>query len=61
LDERTTAVVRVDEDGWKEGEVARDRQSGMAAYLHRSYLQPVPIAKSDGQNMKRNFDFGFAE
>jgi hypothetical protein len=30
----------------------------VAVYLHRSCLQPVPIAKSDGQNMKRSFDSG---
>jgi hypothetical protein len=50
----------VDEDDRdaKESEVARDRQGGVAVYLHRSCLQPLPIAKSDGQNMMRSFDFG---
>jgi len=57
------AIVRVDEDDRdaKESEVARDRQGWLAVYLHRSCLRPVPIAKPDGQNMKRNFDFGLAE
>jgi len=56
------AIVRVDEDDRdaKESEVARDRQGWMAVYLHRSCLQPVSIAKPDGQNMKRDFDFGLA-
>ena len=48
---RVEQVVRVDEDGGdaKESEVARDRQGGVAVYLHRSRLQPLPIAKPDGQ------------
>ena len=45
----------------KESEVARDREGWVAVYLHRSCLQPMPIAKRAGQNMKRNFDFGLAE
>ncbi len=51
---RVEQVVRVDEDGRdaKESEVARDRQGRVAVYLHRSCLQPLPIAKPDGQNMK---------
>ena len=50
----------MDEDGRdvKESEVARDREGGVAVYLHRSCLQPLPIAKFDGQNMMRSFDFG---
>jgi hypothetical protein len=28
----------------------------VAVYLQRSCLQPVPIAKPDGQNMTRSFD-----
>jgi DDE family transposase len=56
------AIVRVDEDDRdaKESEVARDRESRVAVYLHRSCLQPVSIAKPDGQNMKRNIVFGLA-
>ena len=52
------AIVRVDEDGGdaKESEVARDRQSGVAVYLHRGCLQSVPIVKPDGQNMTGSFD-----
>jgi hypothetical protein len=66
VDERTTpragsaeektsgAIVRVDEDGQddKESEVVRDRQGGVAAYLCRGCLQPVPIAKPDGQSYR---------
>jgi hypothetical protein len=33
---------------------------GVAVYLHRSGLQPLPITKPDGQNMMRSFDFGLA-
>ena len=57
---RVEQVVRVDEDGRdaKESEVARDRQGRVAVHLHRSCLQPLPIAKPDGQNMKRSFDSG---
>src|SRR4029077_1391845 len=55
-------VVRVDEDDRdaKESEVARNREGRVAVYLHRSCLQPVPIANADGQNMKRNIAFGLA-
>ena len=44
----------MDEDGGdaKKSEVARNREGGMAVYLHRSRLQPVPIAQLDGQSMK---------
>jgi hypothetical protein len=28
----------------------------VAVYLHRSRLQPVPIAKPDGRNVTRGFD-----
>jgi hypothetical protein len=52
------AIVRVDEDDRdaKENEVARDRQGWVAVYLHRRSLQPLPIAKPDGQSMTRSFD-----
>jgi hypothetical protein len=48
----------VDEDRGdaKEGEVERNRQCGMAVYLYWGGLQPVPIAKPDGQNVTRGFD-----
>ena len=36
--------------GMLKKEVARDREYRVAAYLHRSCLQPVSIAKPDGQN-----------
>jgi len=36
-------------------------QPGVAVYLHRSCLQPLPTAKPDGQNMMRSFDFGLAQ
>jgi hypothetical protein len=39
-----------------EQRVPAGRQSGVAVYLHRSCLQPVPIEKPDGQNMTRTFD-----
>jgi hypothetical protein len=52
------AIVRVDEDrrDAKEGEVERNRQGGVAVYLYWRGLQPVPIAKPDGQNVTRGFD-----
>jgi hypothetical protein len=40
----------------KEGEVERNRQCGVAVYLYWGGLQPVPIAKPDGQNVTRGFD-----
>ena len=40
----------------RESEVARNRQGRVAVYLHRSCLQPLPIAKPDGQSMTRRFD-----
>jgi len=40
----------------KEGEVERNRQGGVAVYLYWGGLQPVPIAKPDGQNVTRGFD-----
>ena len=48
----------MDEDGRdaKESEVAGDRQGRVAVHLHRSCLQPLPLAKPDGQNMTRSFD-----
>jgi IS5 family transposase len=54
------AVVRVDEDGRdaKESEVARDREGRVAIHLHRSRLQPLPIAKPDGESMTRSVDSG---
>ena len=50
----------MDEDGGdaKEGKVARNRQGGVAVYLHRSCLQLVPIAKPDGPNVIPKFDAG---
>ena len=52
------ASLQVDEDGWdaKEGKVERNRQGGVAVYLYWGGLQPVPIAKPDGQNVTRGFD-----
>lgn len=44
--------------GTQESKVERDRQGRVAVHLHRSCLQLVAIAKSDGQNMKRSFDSG---
>ena len=60
---RLEQCVRVDEDDRdaKESEVARDRQSGVVIYLRRRSLQPLPIAKPDGQNMTPEFRFGPAE
>jgi hypothetical protein len=57
VDEQTTRHAGVDEDGGdaKESEVARDRQGGVAVYLHWGRLQPLSIAKPDGQNMTRSF------
>jgi hypothetical protein len=40
----------------QESKVARDRQDGMAVCFHRERLQPVPIAKPDGQNVTLGFD-----
>ena len=40
----------------KEGEVERNRQCGVAVYLYWGGLQPVPIAKTDDQNVTRGFD-----
>ena len=50
----------MDEDGGdaKESEVTRDRQGGVAVHLHRSRLQPLPIAKPDGQSMTSDFETG---
>jgi hypothetical protein len=50
----------MDEDGRhaKESEVARDRQGGMAVYLHRGCLQPLPLAKPHGQNLTRSVASG---
>lgn len=44
----------MDEDGRdaKKSEVARNREGRMAVYLHRSRLQPVPIAKPDGRSIR---------
>ena len=47
----TNARLFFDAVRLRKGEVARDRLSGMAVYLHRSRLQPVPIAKSNGQSI----------
>jgi len=46
------------EDGGdaKKSEAARNREGRVAVYLHRSCLQLVPIAKPDGQNVRRGFD-----
>jgi hypothetical protein len=48
----------MDEDGGdaKKSEAARNREGRVAVYLHRSCLQLVPIAKPDGQNVRRGFD-----
>ena len=45
----------------KKVKLARDREGRVAVYLHRSCLQPVSIAKFDGQNMMRDIPFGLAE
>jgi len=42
----------------KESEVARDREGRVVVYLHWSRLQPLPIAKPDGQSMTRSVDSG---
>ena len=54
------AIVRVDKDGRdaEESEVARDRQGCVAVHLHRSRLQPLPIAKPGGQGMTRSVASG---
>jgi hypothetical protein len=56
-------VIRVDENGRdvKEGEVARDGQGWVAGYLHRSGLQPLPIAKTDGGSVTLRHRCGPAE
>jgi hypothetical protein len=48
------AVVRVDEDGGdaRESEVARDRERRVVVHIHRSRLQPLPVAKSNGESLK---------
>jgi hypothetical protein len=48
----------VDEDGGdaKKSEVARNREGRVAVYLHWGGLQPVPVAKPDGQRVTRGFD-----
>jgi len=70
VDERTTRHAgyevsqrkrkRVEQSfGWMkmvESEAARDRQCGVAVYLHWACLQPLPTAKPDGQSMKRSSD-----
>ena len=38
--------------------VMGNRQGRVAIHLHRSRLQPLPIAKPDDQNMTRSFDSG---
>jgi transposase len=43
----------------KESEVARDREGRVAVHLHRSRLQPLPIAKPDGQSMTRSVASGW--
>src|SRR2546429_6698956 len=50
------SIVRMDEDGGdaKKSEAARNREGRVAVYLHRSCLQLVPIAKPDGQNVRRS-------
>jgi hypothetical protein len=57
---RVEQFVRVDEDGAdaKESEVARDLGGRVAVHLHRSCLQPLPIAKPDGQGMTGSVDSG---